>query len=142
MPYDDSPNSFHRSLYIFVCNKTSCVYSGGIKILRCQLKQQNDFYPSLLNEENENEIYLKSKPSYYNNHICEVCGFPAPYRCSKCKSIYYCSKSHQLFHWKVCHQNECGNENIKRNEITERIIKNSLFKEYEVFIYYYYYRLK
>eukprot|EP01033_Poteriospumella_lacustris_P024738 gene24738-gene21409 len=35
------------------------------------------------------------------------CGSEASLRCSKCKSVYYCSESHQRQHWKV-HKLCCG----------------------------------
>lgn len=35
------------------------------------------------------------------------CGIEASLRCSKCKSVYYCSELHQRQHWKV-HKLCCG----------------------------------
>ena len=32
---------------------------------------------------------------------CPVCNAAAPKRCQQCKSIWYCSRDHQVQHWKV-----------------------------------------
>lgn len=35
--------------------------------------------------------------------FCAVCLQKAPYRCTGCKKIYYCSETHQLEHWNAIH---------------------------------------
>ena len=35
-----------------------------------------------------------------NDETCEHCGSSAKLRCSKCQRIYYCTREHQLAHWK------------------------------------------
>jgi len=39
-------------------------------------------------------------------HQCAVCNEPAPKRCVQCKSIWYCSREHQVSHWKG-HKKQC-----------------------------------
>lgn len=38
--------------------------------------------------------------------VCEVCKEASAQRCSRCKSVYYCSKDHQKAHWKQ-HKKTC-----------------------------------
>merc|ERR1712008_43198 len=44
--------------------------------------------------------------------------------CSKCKSVYYCSKEHQKLDWKMRHRLECKNLNERNVQMTcKHIIK-------------------
>ena len=38
-PLDEVDDAFHRSLYIFICKKKSCVDKGSVKCLRNQLSR-------------------------------------------------------------------------------------------------------
>jgi hypothetical protein len=41
--------------------------------------------------------------------LCMVCGGRAPNRCSGCKAAAYCSRAHQVRHWRdMGHKGECG----------------------------------
>lgn len=123
LPSDnDISNAFHRSLYVFICDKTTCVENGGIKVLRCQLDRKNDFYPYNFND----NIVSKSKPSDWGKNLCSLCGLPAPYHCSKCKNTYYCGKYHQAYHWTNGHKDECG------KEPSGKFPCNVTFKEFEI----------
>lgn len=42
--------------------------------------------------------------------LCVVCGYRGPFACSKCKQTYYCSKEHQVLHWKSGHKQKCQTE--------------------------------
>ena len=46
---------------------------------------------------------------------CAVCHREAHFSCSRCMKVYYCSKDHQVEHWKSLHKKECQVE-ITRNE--------------------------
>ncbi|PON46263.1 Ubiquitinyl hydrolase [Parasponia andersonii] len=47
-------------------------------------------------------------PSTKNgNHACARCFGPATTRCSKCKSVRYCSGKCQVIHWREVHKQEC-----------------------------------
>jgi ubiquitin carboxyl-terminal hydrolase 36/42 len=41
------------------------------------------------------------------NHACARCFSPATTRCSKCKSVRYCSGKCQIIHWREVHKQEC-----------------------------------
>lgn len=41
------------------------------------------------------------------NHHCAKCYGPAGTRCSRCKSIWYCSGRCQIIHWREVHKHEC-----------------------------------
>ncbi|XP_010459276.1 PREDICTED: ubiquitin carboxyl-terminal hydrolase 15-like isoform X2 [Camelina sativa] len=40
-------------------------------------------------------------------HVCAKCFGPAKTRCSRCKSVRYCSGKCQIIHWRLAHKDEC-----------------------------------
>ncbi|KAJ4866836.1 Ubiquitin carboxyl-terminal hydrolase 15 [Raphanus sativus] len=40
-------------------------------------------------------------------HVCARCFSPAKTRCSRCKSVRYCSGQCQIIHWRLAHKDEC-----------------------------------
>ncbi|CAH8258570.1 unnamed protein product [Arabidopsis lyrata] len=40
-------------------------------------------------------------------HVCARCLSPAKTRCSRCKSVRYCSGECQTIHWRLSHKDEC-----------------------------------
>ncbi|CAH8383842.1 unnamed protein product [Eruca vesicaria subsp. sativa] len=40
-------------------------------------------------------------------HVCARCFNPAKTRCSRCKSVRYCSGQCQIIHWRLAHKDEC-----------------------------------
>ncbi|KAJ4916008.1 Ubiquitin carboxyl-terminal hydrolase 15 [Raphanus sativus] len=40
-------------------------------------------------------------------HVCARCLNPAKTRCSRCKSVRYCSGKCQIIHWRLSHKDEC-----------------------------------
>ncbi|XP_048235147.1 ubiquitin carboxyl-terminal hydrolase 15 isoform X2 [Ricinus communis] len=40
-------------------------------------------------------------------HVCARCLSPAATRCSRCKSVRYCSGNCQIIHWRQVHKQEC-----------------------------------
>ncbi|PSS05905.1 Ubiquitin carboxyl-terminal hydrolase [Actinidia chinensis var. chinensis] len=40
-------------------------------------------------------------------HVCARCSGPATTRCSRCKSVRYCSGKCQIIHWRQVHKYEC-----------------------------------
>jgi len=130
-PADDVTNNddaFHRSLYVFACSKccnssttstdtaekegntsvstnssTSNKLSNCIRVLRCQLPKQNDFYPSTGNEpeEDDEEEWTKHTSQYWatatNNdklNLCTVCGQVSKGKCPK-QQLWFCGPQHQ-----------------------------------------------
>jgi hypothetical protein len=75
------------------------------------------------NNENENEN------QNVNDLSCFVCrnNLPAnkPRRCSRCSSVYYCSKTCQKIHWKGGHRHSCSAGGI--NLGTDDLITNPFF---------------
>ncbi|KAG2268582.1 hypothetical protein Bca52824_063137 [Brassica carinata] len=46
-------------------------------------------------------------PINNQGHVCARCFNPAKTRCSRCKSIRYCSGKCQIIHWRLAHKDEC-----------------------------------
>ncbi|KAI9073893.1 hypothetical protein K1719_044165 [Acacia pycnantha] len=40
-------------------------------------------------------------------HVCARCSAPANTRCSRCKTVRYCSGNCQILHWRNVHKHEC-----------------------------------
>lgn len=124
-PYEDNETAFHRTVYVFVCKKYGCCRSnqnGNVKVFRSQLPRNNPFYPSEppLEESNwRTDINVERWTK-----TCFVCGILAPSHCSKCKTTNYCCRAHQVYDWKMGHEQSCGTK-IKAN-------REILFPEYEV----------
>lgn len=52
--------------------------------------------------------YLRSVPSFRPEyHECATCHGPAKTRCSRCKSVRYCSGKCQIIHWRQGHKQTC-----------------------------------
>lgn len=118
-------DAFHRCLYWFCCKKKDC-FEKSVRCFRNQLPEENRFYP-----EDNGSVKLPN--------LCELCGCRAASCCSKCKSVYYCSKSHQKAHWR--HHKSCcteasskdGNRNFPSSPVDPIQLEHS-FPEYEVVI--------
>lgn len=46
---------------------------------------------------------------------CAVCQAPSQQRCAMCKNVHYCSKEHQIQHWKK-HKQECSCYKVAESE--------------------------
>ena len=133
-PADDVTNNeaaFHRSLYVFACSKccnsstTSTDnadedhrLSNCIRVLRCQLPKQNDFYPSNGNEPEEDdeqqqeEEWTKHTSLYWatatNNdklNLCTVCGQVSKGKCPK-QQLWFCGSEHQKEYLRLSKQSK------------------------------------
>lgn len=108
-PLDDNVDAFHRAIYLFCCNKASCVNANSVVALRSQLPQKNQFYV-----EDVESLDVASKPTLVtksnvaNVHLCGVCGCRSLAACGKCGKAHYCSKAHQKLDWKK-HKSICAN---------------------------------
>ena len=132
-PLSDEPDTYHRSIFVFMCLDTVCHKNHNAKpfrVLRSYLPQDNRYYPT--NNETEN---LKDKEtasddktnidsnnistspshvSFSSSHItpslpplCHICGCPAPSKCGECHRVHYCSQHHQILDWKKSHKKTC-----------------------------------
>jgi pre-rRNA-processing protein TSR4 len=103
---DGFEHAFHRTLYLFCCRNNKCLSQpGSIRVFRSQLPLHNEFYAAVpVKPEDVKEI---DENGFGDAHWCQVCGVPAPNRCSQCKSVWYCTKEHQLLHWRGAHSVEC-----------------------------------
>jgi pre-rRNA-processing protein TSR4 len=126
-PADDvEPSAFHRSIYLFICPKATCVDLGRLVsnsvapvlqshevsgrspahslcifycscvALRCQLPKQNKYYPFDPDAPSSNSPDLQA----ILPNRCNVCSFKGPLTCAACKCAHYCSKQHQKLDWK------------------------------------------
>ncbi|XP_072940939.1 programmed cell death protein 2-like [Epargyreus clarus] len=137
-PYEDKSDSFHRSIFIFICKNGSCCQSNcadNIIVLRCQLSRRNDFYSFEPYKEDENEEF----PMSDFPKLCNLCGTRAPSHCSKCKKTYYCSRKHQILDWQKGHKEDCSNLQQEttfnaNNFIVTEAGKSILFKEWELIV--------
>ena len=100
-PLDDVNDAFHRSLYIFVCRRQSCVKNGSVRCFRNQLGRRNDFYPY-----DPKTIDQKhGKSALKLPRLCALCGCRALSSCSKCRVVSYCCREHQAADWRSHKQN-------------------------------------
>lgn len=61
--------------------------------------------------------------------LCIVCGAGGPKSCAKCHSVNYCSREHQVIHWKAGHKKQCGDE---KQSTTTDVDGGILFEEFEI----------
>lgn len=100
-------------------------------MFRCQLPRENKYYkPTPPNEDDPqvNFDWLQSIFVFQTVHIiniltliqdevlssvklCQVCGCRGSLSCSKCKSVNYCGKEHQVVDWTLGkHKTTCGSK--------------------------------
>ncbi|KAK7335029.1 hypothetical protein VNO80_26799 [Phaseolus coccineus] len=53
------------------------------------------------------DVIPPESASKNEHHECARCSAPARTRCSKCKSVRYCSGNCQIIHWRLVHKQEC-----------------------------------
>ncbi|CAL8093793.1 unnamed protein product [Calicophoron daubneyi] len=117
-PVDGREDCFHRVLFLFMCLNGGCHCKDKkppFAVFRSQLPRCNAYY-SFEPPENE-EPSLDEVMSLITERklpcaelftsVCPVCGCKADKLCSKCRVVHYCSKSHQVLHWKE-HKKTCA----------------------------------
>jgi len=62
--------------------------------------------------------------------LCIVCGCGGPKKCSRCHLINYCSREHQVIHWKSGHKRHCGEETSA--SVVGISFQQTLFEEFEI----------
>ncbi|CAK1604211.1 unnamed protein product [Parnassius mnemosyne] len=139
-PYEEKDDCFHRTIFVFICRNGTCCRTNcadNLKVLRCQLRRNNEFYSYEPYEEKENENFSMERwPK-----LCHVCGLKGPSHCAKCKKSFYCSRKHQILDWQKGHKESCSNlvqqdaeSNILPNFIVTESGKSILFKEWELVV--------
>ncbi|KAJ6220532.1 hypothetical protein RDWZM_006344 [Blomia tropicalis] len=109
-PIESIENAFHRTLFVFGCGQTKAC-SEQFVVYRCQLAQKNDFYSDVAPDydKNKDDTSYDPSPSNFSIQQCPVCNIFAPHRCAQCQTESYCSKEHQVVHWKIGgHKQRCG----------------------------------
>ncbi|KAF5397623.1 Programmed cell death protein 2 [Paragonimus heterotremus] len=121
---DNREDCFHRVLFLFMCRNGTCYNLNTdhnlvpFAVFRSQLARQNPYF-SFEPPETECPSLDMVKSWIQNNQlpcaelytsVCPVCGCQADKSCSKCKRVKYCSKSHQVLHWKDDHRSICGSQ--------------------------------
>ena len=143
-PADDvtnNPAAFHRSVYVFACPKCcsesskllfqhkehvdngndikeipAALLSECVRVLRCQLPKQNDFYP--LNGDGEaNDEWEKHTSAYWSKankddqlNPCAACGQRSKGKCPK-QGKWFCGPHHQKENLRASKQYQKTNPN-------------------------------
>ncbi|KAJ1562335.1 programmed cell death protein [Nowakowskiella sp. JEL0078] len=99
-PDDLIEDSYHRCVYLFICNSLQCRSSKELRIKALHQKSPKiDPFTSTTSK----------NPHSKTPNACVVCNSPASKHCAKCISRY-CSRSHQVLHWSHGHKASCGSE--------------------------------
>ncbi|BHF75491.1 Programmed cell death protein 2 [Sparganum proliferum] len=126
---EDREDCFHRMLFLFMCKSGRCfVHSASssessapssvpFRVFRSQLAKSNPYYSPTPPDEKQftEEETLQAfrsgtlPPPNRLIPLCPICGCRGSKSCANCKKASYCSKSHQLLHWKLCHKRLCPN---------------------------------
>lgn len=112
-PIESRDDCFHRSLYIFFCRNPKCHSdnnNAAFVVYRSQLKRENEFYPF----EPPDEIatwHPECRAEKWTD-LCAACGNKGTSHCGRCKKVKYCSRSHQIVHWRDFHKKICSVEGV------------------------------
>lgn len=125
-PIDDLSEAFHRTLFVFICSNVACLeqdqqHQGkkenprrSVKIFRSQLPRTNSFY-SYSPPVSEEDL-----PTCDGAALCTWCGtWKGLKACAACKQAKYCSRSHQVEHWRGGHAAYCRQVQALRKEGNE-----------------------
>eukprot|EP01134_Creolimax_fragrantissima_P003091 CFRG3091T1 len=167
---DKPDEAYHRTVYIFYCREKSCqqkqldaqilvrkdlisqeksnnaihdndksakakAIMNTMRAVRFQLPKENKFY-SVEGERKQSE----STTSITTPKLCVVCGARGSKTCGSCHNVTYCSRAHQILHWKhYKHNSSCvgkpANSGIKpvQSPLDEQIIAKTLLRELELY---------
>lgn len=116
-PIEEKDDAFHRTLSVFMCPSMACLQqdqieqrklpmekgSRSVKVFRCQLARENPFYPVDPPKHDGHDAPLSSGVA-----LCSWCGtWRGGKICSGCKMVRYCSRQHQVDHWRTGHAADC-----------------------------------
>ena len=114
-PLRDHPHLFHRTLFLFLCTRQSCLARHSeaeqtVVCYRSQLGRVNPFYsdsPAPKLGRAEGAVEEAVDPPHEGIHLCCVCGIKASAVCNACKGLWYCGRRCQKADWKLGHRGEC-----------------------------------
>ncbi|KAH7288423.1 hypothetical protein KP509_31G026300 [Ceratopteris richardii] len=117
---DGREDAFHRTLFVFMCPDMNCLQKDkenqhkalnerpcrSVKVFRCQLCRINNYYSKDPPKKNGSDSLIsKGAP------LCSWCGtWKGQKICGGCKKAKYCSRQHQVEHWKFSHGAACKGE--------------------------------
>ena len=113
---DIDPNCYHRVIFVFMCNDSSCHQtqdSSPFKVFRSQLRRKNEYYPYEDPVERPDWNTELNVGKFGKLKICWVCGCSGTIKCPGCGKVSYCSKNHQTWDWKARHKVECKVSNFE-----------------------------
>ncbi|TPP65216.1 Programmed cell death protein 2 [Fasciola gigantica] len=116
---DERVDCFHRFLFVFMCRNGQChrvERPHPFVVFRSQLARENAYYsfePPETEEPTRGQIELLVDSGNLPcaekfNSICPVCGCLADKACARCKKVRYCSRFHQVIHWRLSHKPLCN----------------------------------
>lgn len=143
-PIEANKEAFHRTLFLFMCSSMACLRQDqhhqmsmsakklirSVKVFRCQLHRKNAYY-SQDPPKNDGHDALISK----GVSLCSWCNtWRGEKVCSGCKQARYCSRDHQLEHWRANHAACCRKvqEEVERQHTAWSSASNSLWPEFEI----------
>uniref|UniRef100_A0A0X3PZ80 MYND-type domain-containing protein n=1 Tax=Schistocephalus solidus TaxID=70667 RepID=A0A0X3PZ80_SCHSO len=126
---DDREDCFHRMLFVFMCKSGRCFFNSAsssesfapssvpFRVFRSQMAKSNPYYS--LTPPDEKQFTPEEMLDAFRSGalpapnrltpLCPICGCRGTKICANCKKASYCSRSHQLLHWKLCHKRHCPN---------------------------------
>lgn len=99
---------YHRTIFVFTCTTADCYTKNSNRnfvVFRCQMKRHNKFYPPI--DPPEDPDWKKEITVEKYCTVCIVCGCRGTKKCGGCKKYIYCTRDHQLLHWKNGHKQLC-----------------------------------
>lgn len=119
---------YHRTVFIFLCLTPSCNQKNSnqnFAVFRCQLPKENEFYPPI--DPPDDEQWKKEIVTTKYSKLCLVCGCLGTKVCGGCKRINYCTKDHQVLHWRNGHKLLCQqrkNSSLYKKKLSLIYLKN------------------
>uniref|UniRef100_UPI00358FDA81 programmed cell death protein 2 isoform X3 n=1 Tax=Myxine glutinosa TaxID=7769 RepID=UPI00358FDA81 len=129
-PLSEKEHCFHRVLFFFICQDTDCYTehhdSSPFIVLRSQLPRINPFYSP------DPPVGPTASPVAVMPHLCAVCGSYGPTVCSCCRTRHYCSREHQVIHWRAGHRGACSSQGERKDGVDDSDKHSFLFQEFEI----------
>uniref|UniRef100_A0A6U9R6J4 MYND-type domain-containing protein n=1 Tax=Picocystis salinarum TaxID=88271 RepID=A0A6U9R6J4_9CHLO len=110
-PWDEKQETFHRNIYLFTCVRATC-----LKQTKDPKKTKNIAAVAYRNQLPRNNPYHAQDACQQAKHryrgivdeTCEWCNaWIGNKTCGGCKTKKYCSKQHQIEHWRHGHKHRC-----------------------------------